>query len=85
MDETIEAGMRELRRHQVLSREQWLKEAERCESKGSPRMSEAIQVVVSRLASCSSKRQAAIQISCEVSTALRALSSTALARSGTSK
>ena len=40
---TIEAGVRELRRHQVLlTREQWLKEAERCESEGSPRTCEAI-------------------------------------------
>ena len=43
MDKTIEAGVRELRRHQVLlTREQWLKEAERCESEGSPRTCEAI-------------------------------------------
>jgi pre-mRNA-processing factor 6 len=35
--------VRELRRHQVLlTREQWLKEAERCESEGSPRTCEAI-------------------------------------------
>lgn len=43
VDRTIEAGVRELRRHQVLlTREQWLKEAERCESEGSPRTCEAI-------------------------------------------
>ena len=43
VDKTIEAGVRELRRHQVLlTREQWLKEAERCESEGSPKTCEAI-------------------------------------------
>ena len=43
VDKTIEFGVRELRRHQVLlTREQWLKEAERCESEGSPRKGEAI-------------------------------------------
>ncbi|KAL0958321.1 hypothetical protein HGRIS_000466 [Hohenbuehelia grisea] len=43
VDRTIEAGVRELRRHQVLlTREQWLKEAERCEAEGSPRTCEAI-------------------------------------------
>jgi pre-mRNA-processing factor 6 len=43
VDKTIEAGVRELRRYQVLlTREQWLKEAERCESEGSPRTCEAI-------------------------------------------
>ena len=43
VDKTIEAGVRELRRHQVLlTREQWLKEAERCETEGSPRTCEAI-------------------------------------------
>ncbi|KAG6816969.1 hypothetical protein H0H87_001284 [Tephrocybe sp. NHM501043] len=43
VDKTIDAGVRELRRHQVLlTREQWLKEAERCESEGSPRTCEAI-------------------------------------------
>ncbi|KAN0094985.1 PRP1 splicing factor, N-terminal domain containing protein [Tylopilus felleus] len=43
VDRTIEAGVRELRRHQVLlTREQWLKEAERCETEGSPRTCEAI-------------------------------------------
>ncbi|KII86740.1 hypothetical protein PLICRDRAFT_93409 [Plicaturopsis crispa FD-325 SS-3] len=43
VDATIEAGVRGLRRHQVLlTREQWLKEAERCEVEGSPRTCEAI-------------------------------------------
>ncbi|CAA7262736.1 unnamed protein product [Cyclocybe aegerita] len=43
VDKTIEAGVRELRKHQVmLTREQWLKEAEKCESEGSPRTCEAI-------------------------------------------
>lgn len=43
VDKTIEAGVRELRRHQVLlTRDQWLKEAEWCESEGSPRTCEAI-------------------------------------------
>ncbi|KAJ7507503.1 PRP1 splicing factor, N-terminal-domain-containing protein [Mycena galericulata] len=43
VDKTIVAGVRELRRHQVLlTREQWLKEAERCETEGSPRTCEAI-------------------------------------------
>ena len=43
VDKTIEAGVRELRRHQVLlTREQWLKEAERCETEGSPRTCEGI-------------------------------------------
>jgi pre-mRNA-processing factor 6 len=43
VDKTIEAAVPELRRHQViLTREQWLKEAERCESEGSVRTSEAI-------------------------------------------
>ncbi|KAF5378077.1 hypothetical protein D9615_007629 [Tricholomella constricta] len=43
VDKTIEAGVRELRRHQVLlTREQWLKEAERCEMEGSPRTCDAI-------------------------------------------
>lgn len=43
VDKTIEAGVRELRRHQVLlTREQWLKEAEKCESEGSLRTCEAI-------------------------------------------
>ena len=43
VDRTIEAGVRQLRQHQVLlTREQWLKEAERCEEEGSPRTCEAI-------------------------------------------
>ena len=43
MDKTIEAGVNGLKRHQVsLTREQWLKEAERCEMEGSPRTCEAI-------------------------------------------
>jgi pre-mRNA-processing factor 6 len=43
VERTIEAGVKELRRHQVLlTREQWLKEAEKCESEGSPRTCEAI-------------------------------------------
>ncbi|KAI0086964.1 PRP1 splicing factor, N-terminal-domain-containing protein [Irpex rosettiformis] len=43
VDKTIELGVRELRRHQVLlTREQWLKEAEKCEGDGSPRTCEAI-------------------------------------------
>ncbi|KAF9783203.1 PRP1 splicing factor, N-terminal-domain-containing protein [Thelephora terrestris] len=43
VDKTIEAGVRELRRHQVfLTREQWLKEAEKCEEDGSMRTCEAI-------------------------------------------
>ncbi|KAF9490995.1 hypothetical protein BDN71DRAFT_1453513 [Pleurotus eryngii] len=43
VDKTIEAGVRGLRKHQVLlTREQWLKEAEKCESDGSPRTCEAI-------------------------------------------
>jgi pre-mRNA-processing factor 6 len=43
VDKTIEAGARELRRHQVLlTREQWLKEAERCGDEGSPRTCETI-------------------------------------------
>lgn len=43
LDKTIEAGVKELRRHQVLlTRDQWLKEAERCESEGSLRTCEAI-------------------------------------------
>ena len=43
VDKTIEMGVRELRRHQVLlTRDQWLKEAERCETEGSPRTCEAI-------------------------------------------
>lgn len=43
VDKTIEAGVRELRRHQVLlTRDQWLKEAETCEKEESPRTCEAI-------------------------------------------
>jgi pre-mRNA-processing factor 6 len=43
IDRTIEAAVRALRQHQVLlTREQWLKEAERCEMEGSPRTCEAI-------------------------------------------
>ena len=43
VDTTIEAGVRALRRHQVLlTRDQWLKEAERCEAEGSPATCEAI-------------------------------------------
>lgn len=43
VDKAIEAGVRELRRHQVLlTRDQWLKEAEKCEEQGSPRTCEAI-------------------------------------------
>ncbi|PPQ73755.1 hypothetical protein CVT24_006946, partial [Panaeolus cyanescens] len=43
VDKTIEAGVRELRKHRVLlTREQWLKEAEKCEEEGSPRTCEAI-------------------------------------------
>ena len=43
IDKTIEAATRELRRHQVLlTREQWLKEAEKCETEGSARTCEAI-------------------------------------------
>jgi len=34
--------VQELCRHQVLTREQWLKEAEKCESEGSVRMTVAI-------------------------------------------
>ncbi|KAJ7638548.1 PRP1 splicing factor, N-terminal-domain-containing protein [Roridomyces roridus] len=43
VDKTIVGGVRELRKYQVLlTREQWLKEAERCETEGSPRTCEAI-------------------------------------------
>ncbi|KAG8983104.1 hypothetical protein FRB94_009193 [Tulasnella sp. JGI-2019a] len=43
VDKTIELGVRELRKHQVmLTRDQWLAEAERCEGEGSPRTCEAI-------------------------------------------
>ncbi|EJD45680.1 hypothetical protein AURDEDRAFT_114005 [Auricularia subglabra TFB-10046 SS5] len=43
VDKTIEVCVKELRKLQVLlTREQWLKEAERCETDGSPRTCEAI-------------------------------------------
>ncbi|CAK5275776.1 unnamed protein product [Mycena citricolor] len=43
VDRTIAMGVKELRKHQVLlTREQWLKEAERCETEGSPRTCQAI-------------------------------------------
>jgi len=43
VDKTIEAGVQQLRKHQVLlTREQWLKEAEKCEMQGSVRTCEAI-------------------------------------------
>lgn len=43
VDMTIEKAVMELRRHQVLlTRDQWLKEAEKCESEGSVRTCEAI-------------------------------------------
>ncbi|KAF9485914.1 hypothetical protein BDN70DRAFT_870869 [Pholiota conissans] len=43
VDKTIEAATRNLRQHRVLlTREQWLKEAEKCETEGSPRTCEAI-------------------------------------------
>jgi pre-mRNA-processing factor 6 len=43
VDKTIEAGVRELRRHQVvLTRDQWISEAEKCEAEGSSRTCEAI-------------------------------------------
>lgn len=43
IDRTIEAGVKALRQHQVLlTREQWMKEAEKCENEGSPRTCEAI-------------------------------------------
>ncbi|KIJ43896.1 hypothetical protein M422DRAFT_75492 [Sphaerobolus stellatus SS14] len=43
VDKTIEAGVKELRKHQVmLTREQWFKEAEKCELEGSVRTCEAI-------------------------------------------
>ncbi|KAF8169640.1 PRP1 splicing factor, N-terminal-domain-containing protein [Pholiota molesta] len=43
VDKTIEAATRNLRQHRVLlTREQWLKEAETCEAEGSPRTCEAI-------------------------------------------
>ncbi|KAH6867673.1 pre-mRNA splicing factor prp1 [Coprinopsis sp. MPI-PUGE-AT-0042] len=43
VDKTLEVAVRELRKHQVeLTREKWLKEAERCEEEGSLRICEAI-------------------------------------------
>lgn len=43
VDATIEGGVKALRKHQVLlTREQWLKEAEKCETDGSVRTCEAI-------------------------------------------
>ncbi|KAG8897540.1 hypothetical protein FRB99_008100 [Tulasnella sp. 403] len=43
VDNTIELGVKELRKHQVmLTRDQWLAEAEKCEVEGSPRTCEAI-------------------------------------------
>ncbi|VDC01354.1 unnamed protein product [Peniophora sp. CBMAI 1063] len=43
VDKTIGAAVSELRKHRVLlTREQWLKEAEKAEGEGSPRTSEAI-------------------------------------------
>ncbi|KDQ20970.1 hypothetical protein BOTBODRAFT_100573 [Botryobasidium botryosum FD-172 SS1] len=43
VDKTIEAGVRELKRHQVvLTRDQWIAEAEKCENEGSLRTCEAI-------------------------------------------
>ncbi|KAF8583123.1 hypothetical protein K439DRAFT_1653578 [Ramaria rubella] len=43
VDKTIEAGVKELRKYQVLlTRDQWLKEAEKCEAESSPRTCEAI-------------------------------------------
>ena len=43
VDKLIETGVKELRKHQVLlTREQWLKEAEKCEAEASPRTCEAI-------------------------------------------
>ncbi|PFH46367.1 hypothetical protein AMATHDRAFT_70068 [Amanita thiersii Skay4041] len=43
IDKTIEMGVRELRKHEVLfTREQWLQEAERCDEGGKPRTCEAI-------------------------------------------
>ncbi|KAF5352069.1 hypothetical protein D9758_009441 [Tetrapyrgos nigripes] len=43
VDKTIEAGVQQLRKHQVLlTRDQWLKEAEKCETQGSVRTCEAI-------------------------------------------
>jgi pre-mRNA-processing factor 6 len=43
IDKTIEHGVKSLRQHQVLlTREQWMKEAERCEEEGGVRTCEAI-------------------------------------------
>ena len=43
VDRTIELGVKELKKHQVmLTRDQWLHEAERCEDEGSFRTCEAI-------------------------------------------
>ncbi|PPQ84760.1 LOW QUALITY PROTEIN: hypothetical protein CVT25_007539 [Psilocybe cyanescens] len=43
VDKTAEGAVHDLRRYQVLlTREQWLKEAEKCELEGSPRTCEAI-------------------------------------------
>jgi pre-mRNA-processing factor 6 len=43
VDKTIEAGVGQLRKHGVqLSRDQWLREAERAEAEGAPRTSEAL-------------------------------------------
>ncbi|EPQ56815.1 hypothetical protein GLOTRDRAFT_115025 [Gloeophyllum trabeum ATCC 11539] len=43
VDNAIEHGVKALRKHQVLlTREQWMKEAEKCEEEGSPRTCEAI-------------------------------------------
>lgn len=43
VDRTIELGVKGLRKHHVmLTREQWLAEAEKCEAEGSPRTCEAI-------------------------------------------
>lgn len=43
IDRMIEAGVKALRQHQVLlTRDQWMKEAEKCENDGSPRTCEAI-------------------------------------------
>lgn len=43
IDKTIDAGVKSLRQQGVLlTREQWMKEAEKCENEGSPRTCEAI-------------------------------------------
>jgi pre-mRNA-processing factor 6 len=45
VDRTIEFGVRALRQHQVLlTREQWLKEAERCESDGRGRVRRSLKL-----------------------------------------